>query len=146
MSGYLAIDPGETNGAARFNSEGLARELTQFPYELIVPKLCKWIKEDEVTTIIVEKYFVFPHKAKDHIFSDLKTVKAIGKIEAIAEYFDVKMVLQEPNIKKSGYNFMGTKPKATAKRHQQDALAHGIYYLVTTNVVDPVVLLGKDLP
>jgi hypothetical protein len=135
---YIAIDPGETCGVAYFGHSGKVVWLEQVPMSQLLPTLLQY---PNLETIICEDYRVFPHKAKDHILSDLKTVRAIGRIEAVAHIHDIKLIMQPSHLMKSGYAYLGKKKSHTKTRHQEDALAHGMYYLINAGIVSASTLL-----
>lgn len=137
---YIAIDPGETCGFALYDKSGKLLWLEQHPLNRLITYLWAILKDNKNCVVICEAYRVYPQKAMDHIYSDLKTVKAIGRIEALCELTESKLVMQPATVKSTGFRWIGKKPSSQLK-HQQDAHAHGIYYLVSNGIIDPAALL-----
>lgn len=143
---YLAIDPGETNGIAAYDENGVLlwcrpikhADLTDFLLD--IEKLFAPLQ-----LIIVENYLVYPNKAKQHVYSKLTTVRMLGEIDGFAKARGIKVQKQNATIKNVGYKWMGRKPlpKSDPMNHAFDAHAHGLYWLVTHHIVDPSTLL-KD--
>lgn len=141
MIKFLAIDPGKRNGIAAYNEYGLMQWMRTVLYDELTNFLRK---QEEVKVVILEDYTVFPHKAKQHIYSDLITPRAIGKVEGWCEARNIKLVKQGSSYKAMGYKYLGKKPlpKSNPMNHAVDAHAHGIYYLVNNNIVSAGSLLS----
>lgn len=143
---YLAIDPGETNGAAVYNSKGGLQALLTIKIDELtemLQKIRRSCKDDPLERIIVEEYRVYPHKAKDHVYSKLNTTRAIGRIESFAEICSIPVSFQGASLKTTGYRYLGKKPKPKSDpgNHAMDAHAHGTYWLVNNGIIDPARLL-----
>lgn len=137
---YLAIDPGESNGISFYSSK----------YELMAmwtvkqKDMIKFLKQfKNVKLCVVENFLLYPNKANQQRYSDMKTSLVIGRIEAWAETNDVQVVKQNANIKKNAYMWMGQKPlpKSNPMNHEMDAHAHFIYWAVRTGKISASSLL-----
>lgn len=138
---YIAIDPGNTSGWAKFDEKGEILEFGQFT----LAEQNKWLDENitsGLTEVIIEDYMNYAWKEQKK-WSKNQTSKNIGAIEMICELRGVPYYLQPANVKKIGYKFagLGEAPSNHAISHQYDAVAHGTYRLRTTGVLIP-----KELP
>lgn len=136
---YLACDPGETNGIALYDEGGKLQWFGQIPLDEL--SMSVWdladLNEPMRMVFIIEKYMVYPQMAKEHIYDELKTARAIGRLEGIAEILDFKVVLQPAaNAKKMGFKYLGTPRIKKKEQHQWDAHAHGMYFLVNNGIID----------
>jgi len=137
---YLSIDPGLSNGICGYNKRGHL----QFSIIIKLDELVDFLKQyKRVDTVIVEDYTIYPNKAKDHIYSDVPTSRAIGRIESWAELNDTKLIKQPAHIKSTGYKFLGKKPlpKSNPNNHWLDAHAHFTFWAVGNGLIDPRSLL-----
>ena len=129
----LAFDPGDTTGWAFF-ADGM---LTKWDQAKGLKSLLNAIKElPTPDVIVVEDYRIRP--GVNHSYSRVNTIQIIGALKAKALETNAKFILQEPSIKPIGYKWMGMDvPKDHSVSHETDAMAHGYYYLVRTNVRQP---------
>lgn len=130
----LALDPGGTTGYACLVVEGKKIGWENFGNlkDVETNKLADLI--DWADVVVCENFRLRPKKGRAGSFdySEMPTSKLIGKIEAICEIRNTKLVLQEPAIKPVGYGFSNQKyVPGKPGTHWQDALAHGVYYAVS---------------
>lgn len=136
---YLAIDPGETSGWAKFDDKGVIIQYGQVKQE----DLHKWLDvhlTSELLAVICEEYrnYSWQKQAK---WSRNQTSKNEGAIEAIASMRGVPFFLQPANIKKIGYKWAGLEaaPSNHSISHQFDAVAHGTYWLRNRGILAPTI-------
>lgn len=131
----LALDPGETTGAAVFKGPKLEvtyqlRGLTTVDRALAIEGL---MAEHEPEAVIVERYRVYRHKAQSHAGSDLPTVRLIGAIELLCHQHGLTLYWQTPSDAKG---FITDDRLKTWKYyragcpHAMDAVRHGLYFLL----------------
>jgi hypothetical protein len=136
---YLALDPGETTGWAKFAADGTPLSYGQFKQH----EQLQWLRENitpDLTLVIIEDY-------KNHGWQQQKrwsrnqTSKNIGSIETVCQFVGVPFVLQPNNIKAIGYKYAGMDgpPSNHAISHQFDAIAHGYYYLRVNGIMKPMI-------
>lgn len=135
---YLACDPGETNGIALYDENGVLLWFGQIPLENLAVEVWKLVtRYRDYMTFIIESYRVYPQMAKEHVYDELKTAQAIGRLKAIAEIMSFRVVEQPAaNTKKMGFKYMGNPKVKHKERHQWDAHAHGMYFLVNNGIID----------
>lgn len=140
---YLAIDPGKANGLCGYDVKYYMVFMLTVHEEDIVTVLNLFEKVD---TCITEGYRVFPHKAKQHVYSDLATPRVIGRVEYWAETNKVKLVKQASSIKPTGYAWAGLKPppKSDPHNHVMDANIHFIYWAVKNGKIKAAQLLKTN--
>ena len=130
---YLAFDPGNTTGWAEFDAHGKIVDHGQI--ENGVEGLTEFLfsYDKPVQTVIYESYMVRPddHSVKANVGSKLETVQAIGIIRGWAYTIKAELAPQQQQIKKIAELQAGFKVKGDHKNsHWQDAVLHGVYYLV----------------
>lgn len=133
-SRYLAIDPGITSGWAEFDDHGSVLAYGQFHIREVTEKLRELCHED-LLGVIVEDYKNHPW-AKQRSWERNDTSKLIGRIEMICGLRQIPMILQPNTVRAIGYKFAGLDEQPTnhSISHQFDAVAHGVYWLVTNNI------------
>lgn len=129
-------DPGKTTGFASF-LDGRINEIKEIPDTEII----QWINERSPDAIVMENYRVRPKKLTkgwDHKWTSPVALKIIGALEMKAAQLDIPILTQEPAIKPVGYGWAGMKYVAGKKgTHVQDAIAHGVYWLVKNEHAKP---------
>lgn len=143
----LAFDPGETTGWAEFDIHGKIVDHGQITNG--VEGLTGWLMEYDkpVHTVIYESYMVRPdsHSLQANVGSKMETVQAIGVIRGWAFTKKAEIVAQQPQIKKIAELQAGFKVKGDHKNsHWQDAVLHGVYYLVKTGKRKPHGMEGLE--
>lgn len=131
---YLSIDPGSKNGLCGYDANfSLVFMTTVFAKDMIM--FMQQFKN--VKKCICESYRVYSHKAKQHINSDLETVRVIGRIEHWAGVNGIELIMQPATIKNTGYKWLGQKPlpKTNPLNHQMDAHVHFIYWGVKSGKI-----------
>lgn len=159
----LCVDPGENTGwsvwkGARLLGGGQT-DLWQFAHnvkESLVSNtgplaeketdlLHKGRKASENTgpfeIFIIEKFALYPWKAKDLAFNEFRTVQLIGALKLIAFDFDIEVEPQSAQIKEralaGGAEEFFIRP-LHENRHQNDSIMHGFFY-------EQVTVRGKKL-
>jgi hypothetical protein len=130
----IAFDPGDTTGFAIFSDEGVCVQIGQIPFR----DMPEWLQSlmGEYSTIVVEDYRIQSHKAKQQSGSTVKAAQVIGMLKLFASEIRAKVVMQRANIKSIALKWSQIKlPSDHAQTHQYDAYLHGIYYLVSNDLV-----------
>ena len=130
----LGIDPGKTTGLALLEMEN--KKLTilsirESKDETAVDFL-PWIDESDV--IVLEAFLLRPNNARTGSFdwSDMVAPRVIGSVTTLATLRQKELVIQQPSIKPVGFAWANlTYKKGRKGTHQQDAVAHAVYYAVT---------------
>jgi RNase H-fold protein (predicted Holliday junction resolvase) len=132
---YLAIDPGgKRTGWAYFDGEGKLVSQGIVDTGEDFKDLAKMLRNMSPTTIVMEKFRLYPFKSQAQAWSALREVQVAGAVKMFAELNTTEIVEQPANILGIGFKFQGkTKPAHPAD--DMSARAHGIYYLVTNNVI-----------
>lgn len=141
---YLGIDPGESNGLAAYDESAKLIWMKTVGLSRLTDFLSKKVEFATGAFFIIEDYMVYPNKAQQHIYSNLATPRAIGRLEAFAEERGIKIVKQKAAIKSIGYKYIGKKPPTHSDptSHVQDANVHAVYWLVNNGIIDPRSLIG----
>lgn len=134
---YLALDPGETTGWAKFDEHGEVLSMGQFKQA----EQTKWLTENltsSLKAVICEEYRIYDQKRQKK-WSRNQTSKNEGAIQLLAEMRGVPFFLQPANVKAIGYKYagLGQAPSNHAISHQYDAVAHGTYWLRGKNILKP---------
>lgn len=137
---YISIDPGKRSGITWYNEKANILGMETVLYDNLSSFLDKF---NTVKLAVVEEYRVYPHKARQHVYSDLMTPRAIGRIESWAEHNNIKLVKQGAHIMDTGYRYLGKRkpPKSDPLNHVSNAHAHFVYYAVCNGLIDPTKLL-----
>lgn len=133
----LALDPGLTTGWALFKygtpyvcGQSNTRE---------VASMCERIESltdlipDSDRLLVVEDYFIYPSKAKDHIYSTVPVARLIGCIETIAYQRYIRVVFQSASSAKglvSDDRLLRHDLYVPGMPHAMDAIRHGLYYVL----------------
>lgn len=140
---FISFDPGENTGVTLYNEKGHLQQLEVIHHK----KINEWLRElvaDDIITCIIEDYRVYPNKAKAHIYSDVKTVAVIGRLEYWAEAHEIKIVKQPASLKTTGFKYLGIAepPRSNPRSHGFVAHAHATFYFVKNGILDPKELLN----
>ena len=136
---YLALDPGETTGWAKFNKDGVIIEYGQY----VQGEQTKWLTENltsDLEAVICEEYRIYNPKRQKR-WSRNETSKNEGAIQLLCEMRQVPFHLQPANVKAIGYKWagLGQAPSNHAISHQFDAVAHGTYWLRQKGILKPTI-------
>lgn len=136
---YIALDPGDTTGWAKFDEVGELISFGQFTLQ----EQSKWLDENvtsNLKAVIVEDYRNYASH-KQARWSRNQTSKNIGAIEMICDLRGVPHHLQMANVKAIGYKWAGLEAAPTnhAISHQYDAVAHGTYFLRINGILKPTI-------
>lgn len=131
----IAIDPGERNiGVALFVGDDLKQALTYTDeHDRFYRNLVHWLSregERQPVEIVIEEYRLYPDKAMQQGYSQLKTVEVIGVVRYLCSLASVPMIEQGASIKKPTFAIMkarGVEMKRGLDQHARDAIAHGYY-------------------
>jgi hypothetical protein len=157
---WLAVDPGEMTGWSLWDDHKLIEsgqtELVQFVDEVAegLDVRARGIRYGceagaqgmfkGVQLLVVEEWKLYPWKANDLEFDEMRTSRGIGALEFIARQAGVRFVFQSAQIKEAalaaGAAELFIHP-LYENRHQNDSIMHGWYFVLTE-------LMGKkvDLP
>ena len=144
----LGIDPGENTGYAIVNLDAAERQMSiqdtgtvRMAAHSYAPALAFFLRTvPEVDLVVCENYVINP-KVYGHSHQGDKGIalRQIGALEVLALQNKIDCVLQMPTVKPPGYGFLGKKyVRGKKEMHGFDALAHVMYYLVSTNSVQPL--------
>lgn len=136
---YLALDPGETTGWAKFDSNGELLGYGQYTQNIQT----QWLTENldsSLKAVICEEYRIY-NKARQRQWDRNRTSKNEGAIEMLCEMRKVPFFLQPASVKKIGYKWagLGEAPSNHAISHQFDAVAHGTYWLRQRKILKPII-------
>lgn len=141
---YVAIDPGKFNGIAMYDEKFYLQALHVVNAADMVAFLNAFKKLDMV---VCESYRIFAGKEMQHRYSDMETVRVIGRVESYCEMRDVKLVKQMSSIKPTGYAWIGKKPPRNKNdQDPMDAHVHMMYWAVMHKKVNAHDLLRKGSP
>ncbi len=131
----LALDPGETTGWALFE-QGLLIDAGQTEkHKDIVAAAAEiqtLLRATNPSTVVIEDYRVYAHKAKSHSWEALHTPKLIGAIQALCAVRGAADILQMASSKQFVTNdkLRTWNMYYKGKPHANDAIRHGCYYLL----------------
>lgn len=140
---YLAVDPGKSNGFCGYDDRHHLTFMFTIPSTNMIRVLQLFTK---VQIIIVENFTLFPHKRTEANYSDMETSRVIGRIESWAELNKVEIIKQGPNVKKTGYQWLGipSPSKSNPANHELDAHCHFTYWAVKNGRINLLNLIKKD--
>lgn len=156
MSRVICVDPGETTGwsvwtkdCAKLLGGGQTAPGWQFVQDLhdavtdnVGPIaehedviLRSGVEPDEnvgpIDLIVIERFAIYPWKAKELAWEELRTVQFIGAITFICQLHGIAMHKQAATIKErakaGGAESLFTRP-LQENRHENDSIMHGFYY------------------
>jgi hypothetical protein len=134
---YLAVDPGDTTGYARFNDLGDIISFGQIKESDFNDWLRDELGDNKYLRVICEDYRNHAWTRQTN-WSRNKTSKKIGGLEAICNFFKIELVLQPNTVKAIGYMWGGIEvPTNHSISHQFDAYAHGVYHLQQEGIRKP---------
>ena len=134
----LSFDPGETTGWAVFRDGRLSR----CGQHLVTDY--SWFEQMVVAVrpdvIVCENYVVYANRAKQHVGSEVVTIRYIGAIELIAERHSVGLAFQMAYQAKGFATDRKLKlwgMYQVAHPHANDAIRHAVYYLLFHSTPKP---------
>lgn len=139
---YIAIDPGKSNGVCGYNAKGHLMFMTTINEKDLLKFLGVF---KHIKICVTEDYKIYEHKSRQHINSDVLTLRVIGRIENWCELSDIQLVKQLPAIKATGYKWLGKKPlpKSNPANHKWDAHVHFVFWAVRNCIIHVRDLLGR---
>jgi hypothetical protein len=127
----VAIDPGEKHcGIAWFNN-GEFTAITMSPDKFLNQLHKLMLAGDNLMTLVVEEFRLFPWKSGVQAFSQMSTCEVIGVIKYLARLYNQEVVFQKPSDVKSfvSDNKLRQAGMLTGDSHAKDASRHLFYYL-----------------
>jgi hypothetical protein len=137
---YLGIDPGESNGVCGFDE----KYRLVFMYTVMYPDVGDFLELfKNLKLIVCEDFFLYPDKAMQQVYSEMKTSKVIGSVVEFTRKNKIQLVMQKATIKSTGYKWVGKKPlpKHNPANHELDAFVHFMYWAVRTGKINAADLL-----
>lgn len=131
----LAFDPGETTGWALFKDDGVFLGFGQVKYgEELYTSLDGFT---DINTVVIEKFTLYKHKAKQQSGSEMKTSQVIGIIKTYARNWGAEVVEQPASIKPIAEKFSGLQASKGSHKnsHHKDAFNHAIYYFISKGIL-----------
>src|SRR5690606_24426510 len=81
--------------------------------------------------IVIEFFKIRPDKKDDFVYKDLHAPEAIGKVKMLCEKYKKQIEMQGADRKPMGFAWAGMRyVKGKKGTHQQDGLAHAVYFAV----------------
>lgn len=153
----FAFDPGEVNiGFAYFKWDpGTKKADTKIMKILNPTELDNWLKvvwglaeSPHLDTTFVIENFRIDGQVRNKVFqwSEVKTIRVIGKVELVADWTNSKRTFQEPTILGQARKWSPWK----LPRHIPDdksAWLHGVHYMMKLELIrttDDVTMFGQD--
>jgi hypothetical protein len=126
----LALDPGDTTGAAIFR-DGVFDTAGHIAGG--IPKVPRFIRRLQPSWIVCEDFLLYAHKARDQAWNEMRTPRIIGAIELVCWDLRIPLTFQTAQDGKSFPT--DTKLRAwglydKGGRHARDAIRHGITFLL----------------
>jgi hypothetical protein len=127
----LTVDPGGTTGWALW-LDGLPNTCGQIDTAESDAALEKLLDQKQPDLVICEAYVLYPWKADSQAWSDFQTPRLIGSLQTMCRHRQIPLIMQgadkktfATDIKLKGWGFY-----QKSHRHANDAIRHGIYYLL----------------
>lgn len=138
----LTLDPGETTGWAEFDLTngsllGDGQFSTKHPADMadLITSMNESALPFPLVTVVFERYKVYGTHASQHIGSEVMTIQHVGAIKVVTDQLDLRCVGQWAGQAKQ----FATDAKLRRwglyrpnRPHANDAIRHGIYYLLWT--------------
>lgn len=150
MPRWLAIDPGEDTGLSIWEGESLVSAHTIKLWrvaDLLDHLVCNdvpvaeenediheaWVDgRGEIERVVCEDFRIYPWKAKDLAWDQVRTARLIGALTFLCHKHDVEFILQPAKIKEravaGGAEELFSTP-LHENRHANDSIMHGSYYV-----------------
>ena len=127
----LAVDPGETCGWALFDKLELARA-GQFPVNTL-EAFDTFVTDMMPEVMVIENYRVYASRAAQHVGSEVATAQYIGILKFLGQMYQIPIALQMAHQAKgwvSDARLHQLGLYQTSRRHANDAIRHGVYWLL----------------
>lgn len=125
----LVFDPGESTGWVYLDTLGKLQGGTIPADHLLVGRLIEELLPD---VVVIERFNLYPGKAKSMSWNSFYPVEVIGVIKYLCEKESIWLVEQAPSVKKyaGGFDMDWEKFKVNIKvtEHVKDAYLHLRYY------------------
>lgn len=141
---YVSWDPGETTGAACWNSKAepvLMGPQMEFKGDQARDQFLDSLEEEPIHTFIIEEYRVYGSKFLANVGSKVYTAQVIGDLKSWARKRGIKIIEQRSDIKEIGCKW--AQIPFSKKKHMPDwqsAYVHGYYYLHKAGLIRAKVL------
>jgi hypothetical protein len=135
----VAFDPGGTTGWAIFNTEANP-PVTMMGECKGMNAFFKWLKDHPAFDQAIVEGYLINNKKFDHQFTRAETIQVIGAIKLWAWQNNIPLKEQPNTIKNPAYGWLGIPNK---HKHNEDALVHGIYWMVKNKHLNVSDLVGK---
>jgi len=140
----ISIDPGKTTGVVEWSAEYKPIHYDQLLWE---DPLYEYLDKvlDPPSVVVLEKFTLYGHKAKQQSGSDMLTSQIIGVVKSYARVWRSKLIEQPASIKPIAEKWSGVKPTGAHNKnsHWVDAYNHGYYYLQKNGLIQSRALGGK---
>lgn len=143
-SSLLVFDPGHTTGWAFFENNTLqeAGQIATHGSEEATKTILPLLQTYKPKRVIYEDYRIYSWRRDHHVGSELITSQVIGTIKTLITMMlnDTEIISQPPSVAKTFAK--DNKLRAWGfyqhnKRHANDAIRHGIYWLVHGGKLKP---------
>lgn len=131
----VGFDPGLTTGVAIYDeNKHDFIELKQIPIDKSY-QVIDTIVTIQPSVVVVEKFVLYPWRAKMQGWSDLPAVQIIGVIKTVCDHLNIPLKFQYANqrkfvpqavVDKTSMRELGKK-----QEHARDAALHVLYYVMT---------------
>jgi len=133
----FAIDPGEVHcGTATFVGKDCF-EVQEFSPARLFLELESLLRTDMLDVVVMEEFRLYPGKANEQSFSQIKTVEVIGVIRYLVARWSGALLVQQPALIKkptrARMKALGIGNRAVTERkggHCADAVLHGQHYIM----------------
>lgn len=135
MSFTLAVDPGKNTGIALFNSKGEVIINTTWSVEGLIDYLAE---NPDIDQLVVENWRLRTRQVQQ-TGSKMEASQVIGILRLWSKLRAVPLATQDPQVMRIAA--MHFQVKIPAKSHIPDktaALLHGLYFLETEGVLEPI--------
>jgi len=127
----LAVDPGETCGWALFENVDLINA-GQFRVNTL-EQFDAFVTDSHPDVMVIENYRVYASRAAQHVGSEVNTAQYIGILKFLGQMYQIPVALQMAHqakgwVSDARLNQLGLFQ--TGKRHSNDAIRHGVYWLL----------------
>lgn len=140
---YIFIDPGETTGWAKFNSEGETTNLGQIRG---FDNWCEWLSNNinnmnsfDIIKIVAENFTLYPWKSQAQMWSEFETVQVLGALRYVCNRLNIPYETVPARDYPMGFRYQGMNvpPHSNPLHDQLVAHAHGVFYLQKRGIRKP---------
>jgi hypothetical protein len=136
----LAVDPGKSTGWAVY-VDGLVKNLgicrTPEEFDIWLDSFVETYGKPDV--VVIEKFVLFRHKAKQQIGSQFEVSQVIGVAKSFGRKTEAEVVMQGSDILPTAVMWSKMKiPTDHNVSHHIVAANHAVYYLVSNDMMLPL--------